>query len=230
MTGTPGAGVRVALPAHRGKGGVIRAAVFALLLTAPGADGQVRPDSLGAPVPLAGGMAGLAPGTPPEGGAAEGITPRGALIRSLLVPGWGHAATGSHLRGGFYLLAEAGAAWMLVKTRGHLSWAREVRRVREVDLVERLRREGVPADSIPLRVRSDPGVRNARALEDARRQQQEDWVALGLFLVLLGGVDAFVSAHLQDFPEPLTVEPSVEEGRARLQVGVRLPWRGPGGG
>lgn len=213
-------------------GGV--ASILALALVAGGfpgeASGQVTPDSLAAPVPLAGGLAGFAGGEPPEERAIEGVTPRGALLRSFLIPGWGQAATGSPGRGGFYLLAEAGSMWMLVKTQGHLRFAADVRRAVEQETRARLVAQGVPADSIRLRVDADEGVLAARGLEESRKQQREDWVALGLFVLLLGGVDAFVSAHLQDFPEPLTVEPVIGETGTRLEVGVSIPWRGPGGG
>ena len=51
-------------------------------------------------------------------------------------------------------------------------------------------------------------MRDARGLVNARRQQLEDWIAFGAFLLFIGATDAFVSAHLRDFPEPL--EPRVE--------------------
>lgn len=157
------------------------------------------------------------------------ITPRGALLRSLMIPGWGHAVTGSYTRAGFYLTAQAGNVWMLAKTGGHLAWAGRVERAVEAETEARLAGQGVPRDSIPARVRADPGVIQARNLVEARRSQREDWIALGLFFILIGGVDAFVSAHLQDFPEPLTVEPvGVPGGGFGLEVGVRIPWRGPG--
>ena len=64
-----------------------------------------------------------------EGGV--GITPRGAMLRSFLIPGWGHAALGSYNRGGFYFLAEALSGWMLVKTGRSLRSAKGRR-----DLIE----------------------------------------------------------------------------------------------
>jgi hypothetical protein len=205
----------------------IAAVLLVLLLwILPGPlQGQQPPDSVAAaPLPPAPAVsAGDSVPVPRE------ITPRGALIRSLLVPGWGHAVTGSYTRAGFYLTAQAGNVWMLAKTGGHLSWAGRVERAVEAETEARLAGQGVPRDSIPARVRADPGVIQARNLVEARRSQREDWIALGLFFILIGGVDAFVSAHLQDFPEPLTVEPvGVPGGGFGLEVGVRIPWRGPG--
>ena len=51
------------------------------------------------------------------------------------------------------------------------------------------------------------------------KQQFEDWLALGIFTVLLGGADALVSAHLQDFPD-VTLTPTDDGGRMELRVSV----------
>lgn len=206
------------------------AAVVAALWIPAGAVAQVTPDSLAAPVPLAGGLSGFAGGEPAEERPIEGVTPRGALLRSFLVPGWGQAATGSPGRGGFYFLAGSGSAWMLAKTQGQLRFAADVRRTVEAETRARLAGEGVPADSIPILLDDDEAVVSARNLEEARKSQREDWIALGLFVLLLGGVDAFVSAHLQDFPEPLTVEPVPGPGGTRLEIGVSIPLGRSGGG
>jgi hypothetical protein len=75
-------------------------------------------------------------------------------------------------------------------------------------------------------VEEDPRVQEAQELRDTRSQQVQDWAALGIFILLLSGADAFVSAHLMEFPEPLTLEVLPEN---RLLVGIRLPVQGPGG-
>jgi hypothetical protein len=41
-----------------------------------------------------------------------------------------------------------------------------------------------------------------------KRQEKEDWVTLLVFNHLFSGAEAFVSAHLQDFPEDLHVRVS----------------------
>jgi hypothetical protein len=58
-------------------------------------------------------------------------------------------------------------------------------------------------------------------LEEARKRQREDWTALSIFLMLISGVDAFVSAHLQDFPTPLEIE-ARPVGGGRIEVGARI--------
>jgi hypothetical protein len=155
--------------------------------------------------------------------ARGGVGPGGAFLRAVLVPGWGHASIGSHRRGGVYLAAQAGTAWMLVRTRSRREDARRVVEIRERHVRERLALEGeTDPVEIAAALDDDEDVRRARGLQEARSQQFEDWAALGIFMVLLSGVDAFVSAHLQDFPVPveLGVTP-LSEGR--IEVGARIP-------
>ena len=157
----------------------------------------------------------------------EGTTPGGAFLRAVLVPGWGHASIRSYTRGGFYVLAESATGWMLARTLARLGAAKDLRDLREGELRFGLAAGGVtdPQEVDPL-LTADPGVDDARDLVDARRQQFEDWLALGIFLVFLSGADAFVSAHLQDFPEPVRVELRGVPGGAEL--GLALPVGGAG--
>ena len=57
-------------------------------------------------------------------------------------------------------------------------------------------------------------VLNADELVEIRSQQKEDWLAVGLFFLFFGGADAFVAAHLADFPQPLetAIRPLPEMG------------------
>lgn len=154
------------------------------------------------------------------------VGPGGAFWRGLLIPGWGHAAVGSYGRGAFYFAAASGVGFMLHKTVSNRNAARRIRDARASSVVRELIVAGTPADSILILVEEDPRVQEAEELRDTRSQQVQDWAALGIFILLLSGADAFVSAHLMDFPEPLTLEVLPEN---RVQVGVRLPVQGPGG-
>jgi hypothetical protein len=75
-------------------------------------------------------------------------------------------------------------------------------------------------DEIESALAEDPEIEDLRALEEARTGQREDWIALGLFLMLIGGVDGYVSAHLADFPTAVVLEPTPEGG---MQVGLSVP-------
>ncbi len=158
--------------------------------------------------------------------------PGGAFLRSLVVPGWGQAASGAYSRAIFYAVAETASGTMVFKSHQFLSSARKGLELHEADARRRAAAAGiVDADSVTAFLDEDATVVGGRALIESRSQQREDWIAFGLFMLLLGGADAFVSAHLSDFPEPLTVNPvpSNQPGPPAIEVGVRLPapWGGP---
>lgn len=155
------------------------------------------------------------------------VSPGGAFLRSLVLPGWGHAAVGAYSRGAFYFSAAAGVGYMLFKSTTNRAAAARVRDARAQTVEARLILAGTPVDSIPLLVEEDEGVQEAKALLDGRSQQVQDWAALGIFIVLMSGADAFVSAHLVDFPQPLSID--VVPGQpGRVEVGMRIPYQGPG--
>lgn len=156
-----------------------------------------------------------------------GVSPGGAFLRAVLLPGWGHASIGSYNRGAVYFAAEAATAFGLVKTRLRLSEARERLDLQRAFRRETLLRTGITdPEELAAALEEDEGLQELRGLVEARRQQQEDWAALGIFLLLLSGADAYVSAHLKDFPTPLELNAaSAGGGRMELSVGVRLPLR-----
>ena len=68
----------------------------------------------------------------------------------------------------------------------------------------------------------DGRVNRVRRLLDSRKEQQEDLIALSIFLVLLSAADAYVSAHLARFPDPLELETNVT-GAGLVEIGFRVP-------
>lgn len=151
----------------------------------------------------------------------EGVSPGGAFLRAIVLPGWGHASIESYTRGGFYFLTETASFWMIGRSQRRLSDARDVARSREAILEASLRDMGLSEEEIADALDEDPGVVSARRLVEGREQQRQDWIALGVFLVLLSGADAFVSAHLKDFPTPVAVIGGATEHG--FEVGVRIP-------
>jgi len=133
-------------------------------------------------------------------------SPGGAFVRSMMIPGWGQAAAGSPGRGAFYFTVESVGVWMILKTSKTLGSANDILAMRRLDARERLSADPSvdPAD-IASAIDADPEVMSALELKQIRRQQREDWLSFGVFFLLLGGADAFVAAHLADFPEPLEV-------------------------
>jgi len=161
--------------------------------------------------------------------AARLITPRGALIRSLIVPGWGQAYTGSYLRGGIYFAAQMGSWYMLLKTMARLGEARSIERQRVANVRRELliqaqqdtalqRRYADPAQ-LDADIAKDERVAHSRKLIGSRTEQREDWIAQTIFWTFASAIDAFVGAHLADFPAGIAAEPR-EGGGVELRLSV----------
>ena len=110
----------------------------------------------------------------------------------------------------------------LVRTRLRISDVRERVAFREGVLRAQLAADGVTEfDEIEDRLDADAELRGLNDLHDSRREQQEDLVAIGIFFLFLSGADAYVSAHLGRYPDPLTVE-VVPIGGGRVELGLRI--------
>ena len=140
----------------------------------------------------------------------------------MVVPGWGQAAAGSPGRGAFYFTVQSVAVWMILKTNKLLGSASDIVDMRRLDASERLMADPLvdPVD-LAAAIEADLPVLSTLELEEIRRQQREDWIAFAVFFLLLGGADAFVTAHLADFPEPLetVIRPLPNMG---VEFGFRL--------
>jgi len=151
------------------------------------------------------------------------LSPKGAFIRSALIPGWGHAEIGAQGRGAFYFAVESATVFMIFKTQSRLALARDRRALQEGIVTRRLQAEGIE-DPLELEaaLAEDERVADLRGLEEARASQREDWLALSIFFLFLGGADAFVSAHLANFPTPVEINVEGDSG-GRVEVGVSVP-------
>ncbi|HZN98340.1 MAG TPA: hypothetical protein VFB61_11460, partial [Gemmatimonadales bacterium] len=65
--------------------------------------------------------------------------------------------------------------------------------------------------------------RTNSARADSKRQEHEDWVVLLAFNHLFAGLEAYVSAHLADFPGDLKFEALPGGVGARFSLPVRVP-------
>ncbi|TVR56575.1 MAG: hypothetical protein EA421_03130 [Gemmatimonadales bacterium] len=207
---TEGSGVRRVL---------VALSVLCVLAFGPGLPGLAAQDVPPEPSGLVGDAAVADP-------AQEGpITPGGAFARSLVLPGWGHLAVGAPTRGAFYITAQAATGWMLWKSASRRRTALRFRRTELRSVEEEIRRRGIlDPDSVRFLAEGNERVERWDELVERREDQVEDWAALGLFLVFLGATDAFVSAHLADFPEPLSLEVFPRMGGGGWEVGLRIPF------
>ena len=87
------------------------------------ADSSVTPAIEGAPVGPAAATP-MVPDTLPL--TRRPISPGGALLRSLLIPGWGQARMGRSLAAGFFLAVEGAALGMALKANSELDYMREI--------------------------------------------------------------------------------------------------------
>ncbi|HEV7702987.1 MAG TPA: hypothetical protein VGO46_01800, partial [Gemmatimonadaceae bacterium] len=109
------------------------------------------------------------------------IRPKTALLRSLLVPGWGQASLDRGTAGATYFALEAGSIAMLIFAKN------------ELRVAKRAARDSTFVDDSTLG--APPELAGRVRL---RRLQVEDWAALIFFTHLFSAADAFVSAHLWD--------------------------------
>jgi len=138
------------------------------------------------------------------------LSPRAAMIRSFMLWGWGQASVGSWFRGGVWFSMEASTSYILFRTITRLNTAKDFRDRAVAFATDSLNRL-IEDDTMAARVLSDPaafdaavdegpGVATARKLVSARKQQRQDWVTWAVFFTLMSGIDAYVNAHLHDFP------------------------------
>lgn len=150
------------------------------------------------------------------------ISPGGAFRRTLILPGWGHAAIGSYTRGGFYFGIQTATVFTLLRTRVRIGESQDRVGFRETVLRAQYTSQGVTnPEEVQGRLDADEGLSALVRLLDSRKGQQEDLIAFGLFMLLISGADAYVSAHLARFPEPLDlgIEPSPLGG---VDLGLKI--------
>lgn len=164
------------------------------------------------------------------------MSPRGAFIRSMILPGWGQAAFESYVRGGVYYAGWAGNWLALFNTQTKLTNARS-RFERRQDQLQDSLVLAAGGDSAALariddpvafeqEIRADSLANDLRMLVRAREEQREDWIAWSLFWILASGIDGYVTAHLYDFPAAIHVEPNADRS-VSLRLEVPLPRRRP---
>lgn len=162
------------------------------------------------------------------------VSPRGAFVRSLIIPGWGQYSVGAKKRAGIFFVLQSASYYMLAKTLNKLDAAKDWEGERIGVVEDSLRtlmandtswQRQLSVDSVFRRhVDTDSTVVGARSLIESRKEQRQDWIAYTLFTTLASGLDAYIAAHLADFPAVITTRPT-PDGRAQLRVTVPLPRR-----
>lgn len=165
----------------------------------------------------------------------ESNVPRAAFIKALVVPGWGHFSIGAEKRGAVFVALQGSSWYMLIKTLRKVDRAQEAERQRvgiaRDTLDAQIARDTALARQIeanPLlydqRIARDTAVARVRGLVESRKQQRQDWITYTLFFTFAGAVDAYVAAHLQNFPGEITAVPGGDGGMS-LQLSMPLGTR-----
>jgi hypothetical protein len=160
----------------------------------------------------------------------EAPVPRNAFIRALIVPGWGHFGIGEHRRGAVYAALQTTSWLMLAKTVHGLGDARDIERGIAALGTDSLR-AAMAADTALARRLDDPiafddaladypGIANARGLVTARERHRQDWIVYTLVTTFAAAIDAYVTAHLADFPHEIAARPTPDGGFA---LSMRVP-------
>ncbi|NNG17100.1 MAG: hypothetical protein HKM89_11530 [Gemmatimonadales bacterium] len=115
------------------------------------------------------------------------VSPMGAFLRSLVLPGWGQAKLDRKLTGGIFIVWEGVTLGMSIKANHELGYLRRI----------------------------------GSSRVDAKKQEREDWLILLAFNHLFAGLEAYVSAHLWDFPGDIRVRAEPGRVTARLSIPLR---------
>ena len=124
--------------------------------------------------------------------SSRGPSPAGAMIKSLLIPGLGQISLGRKLTAAVFVAFEGAALAMVLKSQRELNDARAESGGEETPLV----------------------------MEKSRKR--EDWLVLMGVNHVLSGLEAYVSAHLWDFPGDLQIQAVPGGVRAAASVPVRF--------
>ncbi len=123
------------------------------------------------------------------------VSPIGAMLRSLLLPGWGQSVLNRRGTGAFFVLFEGLSLTMTLKSIHQLDYLESVQSDEDPESLERV---------------------------DSKRAEVQDWAVLLAFNHLMAAAEAFVSAMLWDFPEELEVR-AFSGGRIGARVTLILP-------
>jgi hypothetical protein len=149
------------------------------------------------------------------------LSPRAALVRSLLVPGLGQFNLYRPKAGVLFVTTEVGSIAMIFKSRHDLNQATAARR--DTTIIKVTDASGQPVIDPATGLQKTIGKPKNQNLADrvkARRVHLEDWIAATVFNHLFSGADAWVAANLADFDANVNVT-ALGPG---LQVAARVAW------
>jgi len=198
-----------------------RAQVADSTLTGPGAKTLCKPPARRAPAPSVPRIviAGQVEKPLPE--CRVPLSPRSALVRSLLLPGLAQYQLYRPKAAGLFVATELGTIGMAIKSKIDLDEATAARR--DTTIIQVVDANGVPVIDPETGLQKTAGKPKNQNLADrvkARRTHLEDWIAGIVFNHLFSGADAWVAANLADFNTNVNVTAT---GRA-IRVAAYVAW------
>ena len=161
-------------------------------------------------------------------------SPRSAMMKSLIIPGWGQLSVHAYARGAFFIAAQGSSWYMLVKSHSRLNDAKDTRaesvaftsdtllaRMAQDSILRKQLEDPIAFDA---RVQQDTTVTRLNGLVESRDQQRQDWITYTLFFTLASAVDAYVAAQLADFPATIDAQPTTTGG-VQFRVSTPFPRR-----
>jgi hypothetical protein len=149
------------------------------------------------------------------------ISPRRAFLRSLLIPGYGQIALDRSVAAGIFAFVEVSALGMARRSALNLREAKRAPRDSIVDRYEIDPLTGAPVVD-PETGQPRPVAFRTVGLRDrikARRTHYEDWIAVLIFNHFFAAADAYVAAHLWDFPARVSFDPRGRRFTTAVVVG-----------
>ncbi|HUQ18005.1 MAG TPA: hypothetical protein VM099_00210 [Gemmatimonadaceae bacterium] len=149
------------------------------------------------------------------------LTPRAALVRSMLVPGLAQFDLLRPKAGWLFVSAEAASIAMIAKSYHDLDVAKAARH--DTIIVDAKDANQNPIiDPVTGKVKTvgEPKNKNLADRVRARRTHLEDWIAAMAFNHLFSGADAWVAAQLVDFDVNVKAT-ALDRG---IQLAARVAW------
>jgi len=149
------------------------------------------------------------------------ISPRRAFLRSLLIPGYGQIALDRSVAAGIFAFVEVSALGMARRSALNLREAKRAPRDSVVDQYETDPLTGAPVID-PETGQPRPVAFRTVGLRErikARRTHYEDWIAVLIFNHFFAAADAYVAAHLWDFPATISLDPRGRRFSTSLVIG-----------
>jgi len=152
----------------------------------------------------------------------EGPSPRGAFLRSLALPGWGQLYVGTPTRAAVFIGLQTTSYAMLTQSVRRLDAIRDDERLRVAPVRDSILVAAATDTALARRIEDPftfdeligqhPDVASARSLIRARTRHRQDWITYTLVFTMASAIDAFVAAHLANFPAAIDAEPRPDGG------------------